>query len=100
MESFEITPPQPFYSPYNRYKKRGGTIMFGIITVVMIFSIPIIAILTSHFEKQSKTKHKMLQVELELEKLKHENFLMETEKMRLELDQMKFEQKRDEPRLL
>ncbi|MFA1714929.1 hypothetical protein ACIQWQ_23990 [Peribacillus frigoritolerans] len=74
--------------------------MFGIITVVMIFSIPIIAILTSHFEKQSKNKHKMLQVELELEKLKHENFLMETEKMRLELDQMKSEQKRDEPRLL
>lgn len=74
--------------------------MFGIITVVMIFSIPILAILTSHFEKQSKNKHKMLQVELELEKLKHENFLMETEKMRLELDQMKFEQKRDEPRLL
>ncbi|MGM0888776.1 MAG: hypothetical protein ACQEW5_17805 [Bacillota bacterium] len=73
--------------------------MFGIITVVMIFSIPIIAILTSHFEKQSKNKHKMLQVELELEN-KHENFLMETEKMRLELDQMKFEQKRDEPRLL
>lgn len=67
--------------------------MFGIITVVMIFSIPIIAILTSHFEKQSKNKHKMLQVELELEKLKHENFLMETEKMRLELDQMKFEKK-------
>lgn len=74
--------------------------MFGIITVVMIFSIPILRILTSHFEKQSKNKHKMLQVELELEKLKHENFLMETEKMRLELDQMKFEQKRDEPRLL
>ncbi len=51
--------------------------MFGIITVVMIFSIPILGILTSHFEKQSKTKHKMLQVEMELEKLKHENFLME-----------------------
>ncbi|MGE7907328.1 hypothetical protein ACQKNS_23300 [Peribacillus sp. NPDC094092] len=74
--------------------------MFGIITVVLIFSIPIIGILTSHLEKQSKTKYNMLKVELELEKLKHENFLMETEKMRLELDQMKFEQKRDEPRLL
>lgn len=100
MLNFEITPPHPLYSPYNRYKKRGCTIMFGIITVVLIFSIPIIAIPTSHFEKQSKNKHKMLQVELELEKLKHENFLMETEKMRLELDQMKYEQKRDEPRLL
>ncbi|MBO0999710.1 hypothetical protein IOC57_18435 [Bacillus sp. SD075] len=74
--------------------------MFGIITVVLIFSIPIIGILTSHFEKQSKIKHNMLKVELELEKLKHENFLMETEKMRLELAQMQFNQKRDEPRLL
>ncbi|MFP3511708.1 hypothetical protein SB775_19050 [Peribacillus sp. SIMBA_075] len=74
--------------------------MIGLVTVVMIFSIPIIAILTSHFEKQAKNKHKMLQVELELEKLKHENFLMETEKMRLELDQMKFDEKKDEPRLL
>ncbi|MFJ7511587.1 hypothetical protein ACIQW7_19330 [Peribacillus simplex] len=74
--------------------------MLGIITVVLIFSIPIIGILTSHFEKQSKIKHNMLKVELELEKLKHENFLMETEKMRLELDQMKLDQKRDEPRLL
>ncbi|MDQ0881937.1 hypothetical protein [Peribacillus sp. V2I11] len=74
--------------------------MLGIITVVLIFSIPIIRLLTNHFEKQSKIKHNMLQVELELEKLKHENFLMETEKMRLELDQMKFDQKIDEPRLL
>ncbi|MDM5210606.1 hypothetical protein ACDZ29_06905 [Peribacillus sp. RS7] len=74
--------------------------MLGIITVVMIFSIPILGILTTHFEKQSKTKHNMLKDELELEKLKHANFLMETEKMRLELDQMKFDEKRDEPRLL
>ncbi|RRN72014.1 hypothetical protein EI200_09860 [Peribacillus simplex] len=74
--------------------------MLGIITVVMIFSIPIMGILTSHFEKQSKTKHHMLKDELELEKLKHANFLMETEKMRLELDQMKFDEKKDEPRLL
>ncbi|MEY9869557.1 C1A family cysteine protease [Peribacillus sp. B2I2] len=74
--------------------------MLGIITVVMIFSIPILGILTTHFEKQSKTKHNMLKDELELEKLKHANFLMETEKMRLELDQMKFDEKKDEPRLL
>ncbi|MGE7762615.1 hypothetical protein [Peribacillus sp. NPDC097895] len=74
--------------------------MLGTITVVMIFSIPILGILTSHFEKQSKTKHSMLKDELELEKIKHENFLLETEKMRLELDQMKFDEKKDEPRLL
>ncbi|MCK1994811.1 hypothetical protein GW626_19585 [Peribacillus muralis] len=74
--------------------------MLGIITVVMIFSIPILAIITGHFEKQTKMKHNMLKDQLELEKLKHENFLLETEKMRLELDQMNFAQKKDEPRFL
>ncbi|MFD4929635.1 hypothetical protein ACFWMS_11955 [Peribacillus butanolivorans] len=74
--------------------------MIGLVTVVMIFSIPIIGILTSHFEKQAKNKHNMIKDELELEKLKHENFLIETEKMRLELDQMKFGESKDEPKLL
>ncbi|MFE0505414.1 hypothetical protein ACWF7H_14200 [Peribacillus butanolivorans] len=74
--------------------------MIGLVTVVMIFSIPIIGIITSHFEKQAKTKHNMIKDELELEKLKHENFLIETEKMRLELDQMKFGESKDEPKLL
>ncbi|MGG0287121.1 hypothetical protein ABEY41_18755 [Peribacillus butanolivorans] len=74
--------------------------MIGLVTVVMIFSIPIIGILTSHFEKQAKNKHNMIKDELELEKLKHENFLIETEKMRLELDQMKFRESKDEPKLL
>jgi hypothetical protein len=61
----------------------------GTIAVIMIFSIPIIAILTGHFQSQNKFKHKMIQDQLELEKLKHENYLIETEKMKLELEQMK-----------
>ena len=63
--------------------------MLGTVTVVMIFSIPIVAIVTEHFQQQSKIKHNMLKDEIELEKLKHENYLIETEKLRLELDQMK-----------
>jgi hypothetical protein len=63
--------------------------MTGTITVIMIFSIPIIAIVTGHFQSQTKLKHKMLKDELELERLKHENFGIETQKMRLELEQMK-----------
>lgn len=63
--------------------------MTGIIVVIMIFSIPIIAIVTDHFQQQTKLKHKMIKDELELEKLKHENYLIETQKMRLELEQMK-----------
>lgn len=66
--------------------------MTGTIAVVMIFSIPIVAIVTSHFQSQSKIKHKMLQEQLELEKLKHENFLLETEKMKVELEKMKLEE--------
>ncbi|WP_071396255.1 hypothetical protein [Bacillus tuaregi] len=63
--------------------------MTGTITVIMIFSIPIIAIITAHFQKQLKIKRGMLKDEIELEKLKHENYLLETEKMRLELEKMK-----------
>lgn len=61
----------------------------GIIAVIMIFSIPIIAIITSHLQKQSKIKNDMLKDELALEKLKHENYLIETEKLKLELEKMK-----------
>lgn len=68
--------------------------MTGTIAVIMVFSIPIIAILTSHFQKQSKIRFKIVQQELELEKLKHQNFLMETERMKLELEKMKL----DEPK--
>jgi hypothetical protein len=57
----------------------------------MVFSIPITAIITTHFQKQSKIKLKMLDSQLELEKLKHENFVLETQKMRVELEKMKLE---------
>jgi hypothetical protein len=65
--------------------------MTGTIAVIMIFSIPILGIITDHFQKQSKLKQKMIEDELELEKLKHENFVIETQKMRLELEKMNLE---------
>jgi hypothetical protein len=69
--------------------------MTGTIAVIMIFSIPIIAILTGHYQKQSKIRFKMVQQELELEKLKHQNYLIETERMRLELEKMKLDEPKD-----
>jgi hypothetical protein len=69
--------------------------MTGLVTVVMIFSIPIVAIVTSHFQQQTKLKHKMIKEELELERLKHENYLIETEKMKLELQKMQLEEPKD-----
>ncbi|MBS4189684.1 hypothetical protein KHA94_05605 [Bacillus sp. FJAT-49705] len=74
--------------------------MTGTIAVIMIFSIPIIAIVTDHFQKQSKVKHKMIQDQLELEKLKHENYLIETQKMRIELEQMQIEDSHSKKKLL
>ncbi|MGX6444542.1 hypothetical protein ACWM35_15140 [Neobacillus sp. K501] len=69
--------------------------MTGTIAVIMVFSIPIIAILTGHYQKQSKIRFKIVQQELELEKLKHQNFLMETERMKLELEKMKLDDPKD-----
>lgn len=65
--------------------------MTGTIMIIMVFSIPIIAIITGHLQKQTKLKHKMIKDEIELEKLKHENFLIETQKMRVELEKMHLE---------
>ncbi|KLT16801.1 hypothetical protein AA980_16690 [Neobacillus vireti] len=74
--------------------------MIGVIAVVMTFGIPIVAILTGHFQKQTMLKAGMIKDQLELEKLKHENFLIETEKMKVELEQMKLDQPKDEMKFL
>ncbi|MEQ2525150.1 hypothetical protein WMO40_00440 [Bacillaceae bacterium CLA-AA-H227] len=74
--------------------------MTGTIAVIMVFSIPIIAIVTNHFQGQTKLKHKMIKDQIELEKLKHENFLIETQKMRIELEQMVLDDKKDIKKLL
>ena len=65
--------------------------MTGLIAVIMIFSIPLAGIITSHLQTQAKLKNKRIENELELEKLKHENFVIETQKMRFELEKMKLE---------
>lgn len=66
----------------------------------MVFSIPLTAIVTSHFRKTAKIKHNMIKDEIELEKLKHENFLLETEKMRIELNQMTLESPLEKTKVL
>ncbi|WLR54405.1 hypothetical protein LC048_18480 [Mesobacillus subterraneus] len=59
--------------------------MTGTLTIIMVFSIPLVAIITTHYQKVAKIKHNMIKDEIELERLKHENYLLETEKMKLEL---------------
>ena len=66
-----------------------------ILIPVIALSIPIVAIITEHFNKQNKLKAQMLKDQLELEKLKQENYLIETEKMKLELEKMRIEAPKD-----
>lgn len=61
----------------------------SIIIVGIVFSIPLTAIITSHRRKIVHIQHDMLQKEIELEKIKQQNYLIETEKMKVELEQMK-----------
>lgn len=74
--------------------------MTGTIAVIMIFSIPIISILTFHTQRLAKIKHSMIKDEITLEKLKQENFLLETEKMKLELEQIKIENTHDQTNII
>lgn len=66
--------------------------MTGTLTIIMIFSIPLVAIIGGYWLKHSEMKHQWIEKEQELEKIKHENFILETEKLRLELEKMKLEQ--------
>lgn len=65
--------------------------MITVIIVLTVFSIPLAGIITTHLEKQTKLKHAMLKDQLELERLKNESFLLETNKMKLEVEKMEKE---------
>ncbi|WP_066310187.1 hypothetical protein [Bacillus sp. FJAT-29814] len=53
--------------------------------------IPIVAILSGISLQKTKMRAKMVKDQLELERLKHDNFLIETEKMKLELEKLQIE---------
>ena len=74
--------------------------IIGLVTVTLIFSVPIIAIITDHLSSQNKLKAQMLKDQLELEKIKQENFITETEKLKLELHKMETEMIQDSKKIL
>ena len=53
--------------------------------------VPIIAILTEHKQKTAKISGELIRDEIELEKLKQQNFIIETEKMKIELEKMRLD---------
>lgn len=62
-------------------------IVIGVMAIIS--SIPLTAILTAHRRGQAKLQVKMLEKEIELEKLRLEIFKVETDKMKLDLQQSK-----------
>ena len=63
---------------------------FDVLGVIgLITSIPLTAIVTAHRRGQAKLQVQMLEKEIELEKLRLEAFKVETDKMKLDLDQSK-----------
>lgn len=59
----------------------------GFVAIVLTFSIPLSAIWTNHLRKSQKVRAQIVKDEIELEKLRYNNFLVETEKMRIDLQQ-------------
>ncbi|MCJ0933444.1 hypothetical protein MTW76_00475 [Mammaliicoccus sciuri] len=65
-------------------------IFLMVVLIVLISSVA--GLIKNHQSKTvriEKIKSQRVKDELELEKLKHENYLLETDKMRLELEQLK-----------
>lgn len=73
--------------------------LVGLVAVVCIFGLPIIGEILDHRRKQTKMKHQIIKDQLELERLKHENYLLETEKLRLELEKMHAIEAKEEEKL-
>ncbi|KGR79550.1 hypothetical protein CD29_05480 [Ureibacillus manganicus DSM 26584] len=69
--------------------------VWGILLIVS--SIPITAILTHHLRKQSKLKLEALKFEIELEKQRKESYVIESEKLRLEIEQTRQQLVLDQP---
>ncbi|MBD7984456.1 hypothetical protein H9649_07685 [Sporosarcina sp. Sa2YVA2] len=65
--------------------------MIGLGIMAVIMAVPITAIIAEHKQKMLKVKAGMVKEEIELEKLKQQNYIIETEKMKLELEQMKLD---------
>ncbi|MBE1554295.1 hypothetical protein [Sporosarcina limicola] len=63
--------------------------VLGIVACVMC--VPITAIITDYKRKTIKIRADMIRDEIELEKMKQQNFMIETEKMKIELEKMKLD---------
>lgn len=65
--------------------------IMGIVAISM--TVPVTRVITDHLQKMAKIKGELVREEIELEQLKQQNYIIETEKMKLELEKMRVEYK-------
>lgn len=66
--------------------------MWFIVGIVgLSMTVPITRLITSHLQTMAKIKGELIREEIKLEKLKQQNFIIETEKMKLDLEKMKLD---------
>ncbi|SOC20071.1 hypothetical protein SAMN05880501_111104 [Ureibacillus xyleni] len=70
-------------------------LVLGIVSITSLISIS--GIVTTHINKQSKLKLEVLKQEIELEKIRKESYIIETEKLRLEIEQTRQQLSLDAP---
>lgn len=63
----------------------------AIIIVGIVMTVPITAIITDHQRRLARIKADMMRDEIELEKIRQKSFIIETEKMKIELDKMRLD---------
>lgn len=71
----------------------------GLTAVILTFAVPLYAIFRGFNQSDEKVQLKKLKEQTKLEQIKQENYLLENESMRIELDNIKKENERKQKAL-
>lgn len=71
----------------------------GLTAVILTFAVPLYAIFRGFNQSDEKVQLKKLKEQTKLEQIKQENYLLENESMRIELDKIKKENERKQKAL-
>ncbi|WP_035785138.1 hypothetical protein [Jeotgalicoccus psychrophilus] len=71
----------------------------GLAAVILTFTIPLYAIYRGYNQSDDKMELKKIKEQRRLEEIKQENYLLENESMRIELDKIKKENERKQKAL-
>ena len=76
-----------------------GMDIVGLAGVIFVFSIPLYAMYRGYNQSDEKLELKKMKEQRKLEEIKQENYLLENESMRIELEKIKKENRRKQKAL-